>query len=79
MPGPELHVLTNFENILLHNAIGKLSYSYREACILYYFNELSIAKIAALTKTSENTIKSRLLRARKNLYTLLKEGGHENV
>lgn len=48
---------------------------YREGIILYYFEDLSIKDISAITGEKENTIKSRLMRGRSLLKKLmLKEG-----
>ncbi len=70
---PEQHVLilSKFENLTA--AIMTLEYKYREVVTLHYFNEYSITEISRMTKTKENTVKSRLARARKQLYGLLVE------
>ena len=61
------------EKLDLYNAIDKLNIDYRTVIILKYFNDLSIEEIGEITKVSENTVKTRLSRARKQLSYLLKE------
>lgn len=58
----------------ISEAIQQLDYKYREVITLYYFNEMKISEIAAQTKTNENTVKSRLKRARLLLKDLLTKG-----
>lgn len=64
---PEEDFLANEWNQQLTAAIHALDYKYREVITLYYFNELSISEISALTNSKENTIKSRLKRGRQFL------------
>ena len=45
-------------------AVKGLSEKYRTAVMLYYFEEMSVREIAAVLKTGESTIRSRLSRAR---------------
>ncbi|MGE7693675.1 sigma-70 family RNA polymerase sigma factor [Lysinibacillus sp. NPDC094177] len=63
-------------------AILKLPLTYREPIILYYYEEMKIAEIAQVLGIVENTVKTRLRRAREALKSLLKQGewevlGHE--
>ncbi len=63
-------------------AILKLSLAYREPVILYYFEEMKIRDIAQLLGIAENTVKTRLKRAREALKPHLKQEewevlGHE--
>ena len=48
---------------------------YRTAVHLYYYEELSVAEIAAVLGKSEGAVKSRLFRARALLRRYLKEDG----
>ena len=48
---------------------------YRMAVHLYYYEELSVAEIAAVLGKSEGAVKSRLFRARALLRRYLKEDG----
>ena len=53
--------------------ILKLSLTYREPIILYYFEEMKIRDIAQLLGIAENTVKTRLKRAREALKPHLKQ------
>ena len=48
-------------------AILQLPLKYREPIILYYFEEMAIADVADVLVLPENTIKTRLRRAREQL------------
>jgi len=78
--GPEDQLLHLMENQQLAVAIHALDYKYREAIILYYFNEMKINEIAQFLEVNENTIKSRLTRGRSQLKEILRrgEGGYES-
>ena len=52
-------------------AVARLPRSYREAIVLRYFEEMTIAEIADLLRTSHNAIEARLSRGRKLLETWL--------
>ena len=54
-------------------AILKLALMYREPIILYYFEEMKIHEIAQLLGIAENTVKTRLRRAREALKPHLKQ------
>ncbi|MDV2684883.1 sigma-70 family RNA polymerase sigma factor [Alkalihalophilus lindianensis] len=58
----------------LIQTIQRLQPVYREVIALYYYSEYSIKEIADLLNAKENTVKSRLARARKQLAQFLKEG-----
>ncbi|WP_241774636.1 MULTISPECIES: sigma-70 family RNA polymerase sigma factor [Lysinibacillus] len=63
-------------------AILKLPLTYREPIILYYYEEMKIAEIAQVLGIVENTVKTRLRRAREILKSDLKQEewevlGHE--
>ena len=56
-------------------AVLALPAKYRTAVHLYYYEELSVAEIAAVLAKSEGAVKSRLFRLRAGLRdALLKEG-----
>ncbi len=60
----------SFENVEeneIMTAIKGLSEKYRTAVMLFYFEEMSVREIAAVLKTGESTVRSRLSRARKAL------------
>ncbi|WP_047983212.1 RNA polymerase sigma factor [Ornithinibacillus californiensis] len=71
---PEDELLELVWNQNLSDAIHLLDYKYREVITLFYFNEMKISEIAQFTKEKENTIKSRLKRARENLKDILMKG-----
>ena len=71
MGNPEEQLLQEFGNQQLSQAIQQLEYVYREAIILYYYNELKITEIARHVNENENTIKSRLVRGRRQLRIML--------
>ncbi|WP_331713713.1 RNA polymerase sigma factor [Lentibacillus sp. JNUCC-1] len=75
--GPEEQFLTKLTHARLANAIQELDYTYREVITLYYFNEMKIKDIAHYTKSSDNTIKSRLTRGRAKLKTILEKEERE--
>jgi RNA polymerase sigma-70 factor (ECF subfamily) len=58
--------------------LGELSPIYREALVLFYYQDLSIAEISDLLNEKEGTIKSRLSRARRILAKEMKKGGSED-
>jgi RNA polymerase sigma-70 factor (ECF subfamily) len=52
-------------------AVKKLPVKYRSVVHLFYYEELSIAEIAAYTQQKETTVKSQLFRAREMLKEML--------
>ena len=58
---------------MLASAVMNLPIKYREVIYLYYFEEMPIKDIAMVIEVKENTIKTRLKRAKK----LLKKGLEE--
>jgi len=57
------------ERLDIANAVLDLPIQLREVIILYYYNELSVLEVSTLLVISDNTVKTRLRRARQ----LLKE------
>ncbi|WP_301109992.1 sigma-70 family RNA polymerase sigma factor [Sporosarcina sp.] len=51
----------------LEENLFKLSLTYREPLILYYYDEQSIAEIASYLQLNENTVKTRLRRAKQQM------------
>ncbi|MRX74063.1 sigma-70 family RNA polymerase sigma factor [Bacillus lacus] len=72
--GPEESLVKLAEHQVLFEAIQQLDYKYKEAIILYYYNELKISEISAQLKLNENTVKARLARGRSLLKQLLCKG-----
>ncbi len=63
----EQEVVLHTEKTTLLEALMRLDDKYREAIILYYFEELSTVQIAGLLGLNESTVRSRLKRARDEL------------
>lgn len=61
------------EKLDLYDAIDKLKPEYRTVIILKYFNDFTIKRIGEIIDVNENTVKTRLSRAKKILSELLKE------
>lgn len=51
----------------------------RESVMMYYYQQMSVSEIAEILDTNENTVKSRLYSARKNLRKILEKNGHGNL
>jgi len=62
----------NQTNVVIREAINKLSSSMRTTVILYYYNEMTIKEIAQVMNCFEGTVKSRLYYAKKVLSKELK-------
>jgi RNA polymerase sigma-70 factor (ECF subfamily) len=63
------------EKLSLRAAIASLPLHYREAIVLYYYQELSIKQLSEVLNEPEGTVKSKLLRGRRLLRMKLEEGG----
>ena len=61
---PELKSIEKEENELLSESVMSLPIKLREVIILFYYEDLSIEEISNLIECNENTIKTRLHRAR---------------
>lgn len=59
------------EYAALYRAVGLLEPSYREAVVLFYFEELHIKEISQITGWSEESVKVTLHRARHKLKQIL--------
>jgi RNA polymerase sigma factor (sigma-70 family) len=73
LAGPEDAVVAREEVAAVMSALGRLSENDRLAVALRYFAELSDAEAAALSGTSKEAYRVRLLRARRRLKTILEE------
>ncbi|MFD1337141.1 RNA polymerase sigma factor [Oceanobacillus iheyensis] len=71
---PEDFLLQWEGNQQLSASIQQLDYKYREVITLFYYNEMKITEIALHTHTNENTVKSKLKRARTLLKDILLKG-----
>lgn len=75
---PENLLQTKQQNETLSKHLLSLPLKYREVIILYYFQEFKIREISNLLKINENTIKTRLKKAKIKLADkYVTEGGFE--
>lgn len=65
-------LIKNNEKSEVAQAVMSLPIQYREPIILFYYEELTIAQISHLTDINENTIKTRLRKAKALLQNQLK-------
>ena len=65
--GPMRHVLDSELSSQVEKAIAGLAPLQREALVLFEYEELSLAEIAAVVGTDVGTVKSRLFRARETM------------
>jgi RNA polymerase sigma-70 factor (ECF subfamily) len=72
-PGPEDLAIAANSADWLRVALGRLSVDQREAVVLAYFEQRSVAEIAAIQSCPEGTVKTRLFHARLNMRGLLSE------
>jgi len=70
-------LLLTERNRYIYTSISKLSETYKEVLILFYYGELSIAEISKLTKITPMNVKTLLHRGRKKLKEILEEKDHE--
>ncbi|WP_048827757.1 sigma-70 family RNA polymerase sigma factor [Bacillus sp. B-jedd] len=68
---PEMLALKTSEEEFLSKSVLALPLKYREAILLYYYEELSIDEISELLKINKNTVKTRLARGRGKLKKLM--------
>lgn len=61
------HIVQQEERSAIGAAILQLSLKYREPILLYYYEEMPVLEIAELLGLSDNTVKTRLRRAREQL------------
>ena len=64
---PVTHVLENELALEVERAIATLPPLQREALVLFEYEDLSLAEIAAVVGADSNTVKARLFRAREKL------------
>lgn len=61
------------DSVALVDAVKRLSKNYRVVIHLFYYEELSIGEIAAVTNAKASTVRTRLTRARRQLGKILKK------
>ncbi|WP_075618700.1 RNA polymerase sigma factor [Paenisporosarcina indica] len=74
---PENQAIRKTENSALFKEIMSLPMKYREVILLFYYQEMKIAEISLVLNCTENTVKSRLSRARTQLKNRLNENEWE--
>lgn len=74
---PESDVIKAAERVTLQAALFELPITYREVLILYYYQELKVREIADVLGSTENTVKTRLRRARQLLQNKLERSDWE--
>ena len=62
-----------YENLDLKRALDSLEDDLKIVVELYYYEDFLLKDIAKILEIPEGTLKSRLSRARKKLYSILKE------
>lgn len=72
--GAEDTYLVQAEFRQVRKAIQSIPDKYRIPIILHYFEGFPVSEIAAVMRISPNTVKTRLLRARRRLGQILQEG-----
>lgn len=68
---PESEALKQSKRESIMRSIMSLPEHYREVLVLYYYQELNVVQIAEVTGLAENTVKTRLHRARQQLKQIL--------
>jgi RNA polymerase sigma factor (sigma-70 family) len=71
VPGPQGPVEVGPEHVAIVSALEEVDADQREAVVLHYLADLSVADIATQLGVPEGTVKSRLFRARDRLAGLL--------
>lgn len=61
------------DSAALVDAVKRLSKNYRVVIHLFYYEELSVGEIAAVTNAKASTVRTRLTRARRQLGKILKK------
>lgn len=74
IPAPDERERRDDEEALMQ-AIHKLPPDFREAILLFYYQNYGISEIAQLLNLPEGTVSSRLSRARNRLEAILKQEG----
>ena len=59
--------------LTVREAVNSLKQPYRTVVVLFYYENLSVSKIAQITSTNMPAVKKQLSRARKMLREILKE------
>lgn len=73
LPSSEQETFKKLEQHTIAKAVLELPIKYREAIVLFYYEEMTSLEIATLLNISENTVKTRLRRGRNLLKISLSE------
>ena len=74
---PEIEAVTDFQSRELVEEVLSLPEKYRDVIYLFYYEDYPSAEIAAMLKTTDATVRTRLRRGRALIKSvLLKEGGY---
>lgn len=76
---PAQQIQERWRRAQLRRGIGELSEQYRLVIHLYYYEELSTEEIGRLLHKRSSTIRTQLVRARKQLRTVLEKYGYDKV
>ncbi|MEM7301285.1 MAG: sigma-70 family RNA polymerase sigma factor [Pseudomonadota bacterium] len=72
---PEIVAQKSNKSEMLKMCIGALSEDHRVIVDLVYYHERSISEIAEILEIPQNTVKTRMFHARKNLSEIMKQNG----
>lgn len=73
----EKAAIVNEEKHLIFHALSELPNKYRDTLYYYYYENYNIPQIASIVCESENTIKTRLVRGRSKLKSILPDRNWE--
>lgn len=73
----ESEAIAQVEGDAIWSVVMKLPLHYREIIILHYKEDLSLAQISEILSVSEQTLRTRVFRAREKLKKLMQEEGIE--
>jgi RNA polymerase sigma-70 factor (ECF subfamily) len=72
---PEVTIRKKQQGALLRDCLARLSPDHREIVDLVYYRGMGIAAVAAIVGIPQNTVKTRMFHARKQLSVLLRAAG----
>ncbi|MGE5701573.1 MAG: sigma-70 family RNA polymerase sigma factor [Clostridia bacterium] len=75
--GADAVVLSNMSKADMAEQVMALSPQYRQVIVLHYYEDLSIKEVAQVLGVSEEVVRTKLHRARKQFKTLLEREGTE--
>lgn len=75
-PAPDRRALRNEAKAQVRHALARLDDALRIPIILHYFRGLTISEIAVIMRVPDGTVKTRLVRGREKLRTLVEDASH---